>query len=290
MISNIITHLERLNIPSSKEVAKFLLFNKYEAIKNINYNTNIQYGSGRVKYIYDKESYIFNISEDKYGINISLINTKGEQDCIMIFIDKETKLASIAQLEYNERCVSDKIKTGSGSLLLNITLAFLRDNKDRYGIKRIILTDLSHKYCYGYKDIKLPIMYFLLYGDTWYGRYGFRPYNKKENKLDKIMNDEYEKNKKIINNCKLGDIPQLFNYINSFYVEMNTEEKKKTNFDMNKLKKYMENNKQIYLSKFLKFFLRYFDRTCGLFEKFYIGLFNKLKMTDFYGVSFYLDI
>ena len=51
----------------------------------------------------------------------------------------------------------------------------LKKYKNKLGINMIILTDNSIKIC-NKKNIILSKMLILLTGDTWYGKYGFKPF------------------------------------------------------------------------------------------------------------------
>ena len=70
-------------------------------------------------------------------------------------------------------------------------------DKDRFNIDKIILTDNSIKKC-GNKNIILSTMLILLTGNTWYGKYGFRPYDNIKDKLNRRMNIKYEHNQNIM--------------------------------------------------------------------------------------------
>jgi hypothetical protein len=58
----------------------------------------------------------------------------------------------------------------------------------------------------------------LLTGNTWYGKYGFRPIKIENNKyiIDNLLNNEYEKNLKKMNNIKISDF-DFIKYIKKTY-------------------------------------------------------------------------
>jgi len=113
---------------------------------------------------------------DRLIINILTFSTN-PQYCSSIIVDKKQKIAILQNLSYYKECTSpDFIQNKGGSFILNFVLNFIRINRGRFGISRIVLKDTSRKYCKHCKtNVVLPSMYFLLYGDTWYGKYGFRP-------------------------------------------------------------------------------------------------------------------
>lgn len=87
----------------------------------------------------------------------------------------------------------------------------LKKYKDKFGISMITLTDNSIKKC-GEENIILSKMLILLGGDTWYGKYGFRPYDIQVKSMNKKTNKEYEKNKKVIKKITITDV-NIIKYI-----------------------------------------------------------------------------
>ena len=69
-------------------------------------------------------------------------------------------------------------------------------------MKFIYLLDLSSKLCED-ANFDLGLLYTFLKGDTWYGKWGFRPANKDTNDIDTKKNKIYEKNKYIISKIKV---------------------------------------------------------------------------------------
>ena len=142
----------------------------------------------------------------------------------------------------------------------------------------IILTDNSIKKC-NKVDIKLPIMMTLLTGDTWYGKYGFRPIKIMGNAygFDEFEGKKYEQNKKIMNNIKISDI-NLIKYI------------KITNNPhiINATEQIIKKSPNMLLKNFLANFLKSYDKTCEYFFMFYEELYSKIRVYDphreFYGM------
>jgi hypothetical protein len=92
-------------------------------------------------------------------------------------------------------------------------------------------------------------MHTLLYGDTWYGKKGFKAkvsskYTQKNiYKIDNGLFKLYENNKKIIKNIKVNDIPKLKNYLIDSYNEV-----KPKNITIDKIIKMYEKHKNNKLS------------------------------------------
>ena len=120
------------------------------------------------------------------------------------------KKINIAQIENingdDPSCmIHEPIKTGT--FLLKLTLTFLKEYKNEFNIEWIILSDHSVKIC-GNKLFRLMKLSTLTDGETWYGKYMFRPikYTLNNVKYDKYQLEKYEANKRIMSIKLLKDI------------------------------------------------------------------------------------
>jgi hypothetical protein len=203
-------------------------------------------------------------------------------------ISVEFNLAYIQNISYYNDCVSTGLDyPGGGSSLLKMCIQFLKDKKDKYGVRRIQLKDTSSFWCKNIKEpIQLSILHTLIFGDTWYGKYGFRQYIPETDKPHKGLLEAYEKNRQIVNTIKVKDT-NLFNYLFEIMKDMSqkSEEEQKTFID-----KYYEINKNLTIRKFFRKFMGNFQKSCDIFSRFYIKYFSQLELYNFYGHSFYLDI
>jgi hypothetical protein len=289
MIENFVKKLKAINTYFPIRVAKFLIYNHYDTMKNVLHedkNNILQIGGKNVKFVYNNIEFNFDEMTDKYGTFIRLHNKSNTQECILIIIDKKTKLTHIQTLSYFPDCITDNITQGGlGTLLLKTTLSFLKTNKNKYNIKRVTLKDNSYKMCYSGNNISLSKMYVMMNGDTWYGKYGFRPYDSINNKPDELKTTFYLKNKQIMQNIKIKDVSNLYDIIKKSY---NKELHKGIN--LNVIKKTIKENPNEKLTKFIKSFLTFYDKTCSLFEKFYNEIYIQIKLYDFHGSSFYVDL
>jgi hypothetical protein len=236
----------------------------------------LQYGGGKsLKVTYDGNEYKF----EKIEINgeYYALYTSNEEECVAIVIDIENKTGEIHGIGNNPTC----IKTNTlnvGSTLLKITIKILKKYKDKLGINKIVVTDNSIKIC-GKYDIKLSIMLILLSGDTWYGKYGFRPYNNRKNEIDELLNEMYKKNKEIIDKLTIKEANILK------YIEMTG---KISLIEETKL--VLKNNPNYLLRDFIKSFIKDFDKTCKYFALFYEQLFIDINLTDFHQRYFGLQL
>lgn len=228
--------------------------------------------------------------EEEDDRSIYAIRSPSNEDCSVVLVDRTSKIGYLQNINNYEGCVTHGfIYPHGGTLLLRATLTLLIQYQDELGIKRVQLKDNSRKACYNNKTgaprqpILLPTMYFLLYGNTWYGKYGFLPYHDGLN----IPHDEnikkYRNNQKIIKNAHVGDV-SIYKYIEDACY------KNKININLQKIKEKIEVSKDQKLSDFLIEFLKDYDDRCYLFSQIYIKIYNELKMFDFYGSSFYYDL
>lgn len=155
----------------------------------------------------------------------------------------------------------------------------LKKYKDKFQIKMIILTDNSIKKCQN-TYIKLTLMMTLLTGNTWYGKYGFRPIKiiNNEYDYDEFEYKKYEQNKNIMMKIKISDI-NLIKYI----------KKTKNQHLINATEQIVNNTPNMLLKDFLSNLLKNFDVTCKYFSKFYEKLYSKISVYDphrkFYGIK-----
>jgi len=83
--------------------------------------------------------------DDGDDIVISVLN-KDERDCITVLVSN--KIAVIQNMSYYNDCTFEGLLSlGGGSILLRFMLNYLLQNKKKYNIKRITLTDTSAIYC-----------------------------------------------------------------------------------------------------------------------------------------------
>ena len=200
-------------------------------------------------------------------------------DCVSVVIDKENKVGEIHGIGNFKSCLIDS-NTKVGSTLLKITIKMLKKYKDIFEINKIVLTDNSIKKCKSNKeDIKLSHMLILLTGDTWYGKYGFRPINVKTYDYDKILNKNYDNNKLIINNITIKEANIMK------YIKITKDENV-----IKQVKKILEKDENMLLKDFLQKFLTEYESTCSYFSLFYDKLYDDLKLEKFYKLFFGLNI
>lgn len=217
------------------------------------------------KYIFEKS-----IIDDNHYV----LTSKNNDDCVSIIISKNG-YAEIHDIGNYRSCLQDT-NEHIGLHLLKLTIKMLKKYKDTFKIKMVTLTDNSIKSCSS-DSIYLSHMLVLLTGDTWYGKYGFRPinYNNNNYKIDEISNEKYEKNKVIINKLKITDI-NLLKYISLT----------KNDALIKVTKNIINEQSNMLLKDYLFNLLKDYDKTCKLFVTFYRELYDAIGLKEFYKYPF----
>lgn len=117
------------------------------------------------------EDYKVEIQEDEHDTHFLIWNP--DRPCIIMVIDKENKEAVIDSVEYSPGCsVDGRMKRGEGTRkMIDFAIRLLKSR----GARSVELADNSRVVCNG-KKIRLGLMYFFKFGQTWYEKYfGFQP-------------------------------------------------------------------------------------------------------------------
>jgi hypothetical protein len=245
----------------------------------------------KIKYEYDGKEFILYEMRIDEGYDISIYRNDDPNDpqsCLHISTDTSCGIAYVRNIEYSKNCVSAGLEyPGGGSILLKLCIKFLKENRTKYGIRRIQLKDNSTFTCIANKKkIALPVLHTLLFGDTWYGKYGFRPYDYNNDTEDDRLAKAYDNNKIIITTTKAKDT-NIFNY---FLEMLNSEHPEKKEENEKKIKEQYKKYGNLTLDRFFRKFIMNFQKTCVGISMFYMNFSTNLKLQNFYGESFYLDI
>jgi hypothetical protein len=213
-------------------------------------------------------------------------------ECLYIIVDEDDKVVTLDGITYGDKCFTSdnkkKLKYTSGSVLLDVALKFMIKLKKHYKLKYCTLIDNSTKDC-GNIRINLALMYTLMNGDTWYGSRGFVPkYDCRydaihEYKTDEQLYEMYKNNKKIMANMYVKFVPQLKKHLLDAYDKIKPE-----NTSRKKMEKLYDENIDMKLSEFIRFFLIDYDGMCLMFNQFYIKLATEIGIYDFRGKPFIL--
>ena len=132
----------------------------------------------KIKISYDDKEYVFMHEQDENLHIYMLYGGNKKNRCVTIIVDPDEKKAIIENLSGDFR------DCDKGTNLLQIAIKFIKENKKKFNVNRITLTDRATKACCG-GSIIFADMYTLLYGQTWYMKNGFFPYDSLFDKLNK---------------------------------------------------------------------------------------------------------
>lgn len=250
---------------------------KYKNFNDFVKATKNQIGGSSTKYIikYKSDEYIF--EKHNYEDLYILSSFDKDEDCVVVSIDKTIGIANINKLNANvSNCTKSKHRVGTK--LLKITLKFLEKYKNNLGITVITLYDTSYKQCYK-KELELIYLSVLTSGDTWYGKYGFRPVTVINNSkiiINNQLNEIYENNKNIMSKLTVSNIDLI-----KYFIGTKLE---------NTIKKVVLTFPNMLIKDVVFKLLTEFDKTCEIFSEIYIKLFNDcgLKISGtYYGKFLY---
>ena len=205
-------------------------------------------------------------------------------ECSLIIINKIKKSATIHGIVYYEdlKCFTDaQVNTiGSeigGKLLLKLSLAIINKVKDHYNLKYIQLTDNSRKKCDLINEfIDLDSLKMLTSGNTWYGSYGFIPFNSTSEKTDKMSYKDYLHNQKIVKNTLVKNA-NIEKYV------MKAIDKYKLKINKNDMKTVIKKYDNTSVMKCLKDLTDKYDKHCAIFHYLYNKLMSDLNMKNLHG-------
>jgi hypothetical protein len=152
-----------------------------------------KYGSG---YAESKTIGKYKVEFDDEEDDLRMFIWSKDKPCVVIVLSKSLKVAVLDGVYYTPECTIDgKMKRGEGTReMIQFALDMMKEN----GAETVELSDKSTVMCNG-KKIKLGLMHFFKYGQTWYEKYfGFQPTTNKE---------KYTKAKEVQKTLGLQDKP-----------------------------------------------------------------------------------
>lgn len=214
-----------------------------------------------------------------------VVEADDSNECATIFIDKG--IAILHNMSYFENCAKEGLRRpGGGNKLLRFTLNLIIKYKNKYGIKRILLTDKSYIQCQGKSEtIKLAQLRQITHDSPWYSAYGFKPYDSFKQKPSKSLDKAILKNNEILKSLKTTDIN-----IGEIIGKAIRKEKIK-DYNANELTRLVE--KYPLMRGFILRLVQEYDKYCYILIHLLKVMYapeSKLGLTDFYGKSFYLNL
>jgi len=155
----------------------------YESFYALGKNAQLsRYRGGAYKASSKIGKYMVESTEDEFDVHLLIWNP--DRPCLNASIDKADKIAVLNAANYDARCTVDgNMARGEGTReMIRFFLKLLKDK----GADKVELSDKSNVMCNGVK-IRLGLMYFFKFGDTWYEKYfGFKPTEKYRAKYDAV--------------------------------------------------------------------------------------------------------
>jgi hypothetical protein len=238
-------------------------------LKHKQYNNNNE--NFGIKYLNETFLFIpFDDLDSNYKLYV-IIKKKIDNECILLFVKKDTKTAYINVLTSYENKISHMIITNNGIHMFKIALLLLGKYKKSLNIKKIIVTDNNFIYSLPTKhNIKLSELYILSNGETFYSKLGFKQLN----------NNEQNKNKEILENLKVKDSYLLY------YIKKYNEK--------NEIKELLDLVNKNNDENFIKFFNKIskkknFEKNCEVLNYIIPKIFLKLKLYSQFNQQYYHD-
>jgi hypothetical protein len=226
-------------------------------------------------------NYTFNTYHDKELIHYRFYQSKSDNECVHVIVDKNKRKCEIHNISYDSKCMpKTEITDKKGGSLVLIALKLIDMIKDNYKLKYVMLTDNSAKYCKNKHRIELHKMLTLTTGITWYAKYGFVP-------KEEFYNKQFQQNKKRMDNILLKDVANMKKYL------IYGHKKSKSEIDISKLIKFYESELEVdnyKLKDFLSKLLQRFDKICDIFYYFYQELYQELHLHNIGGIVYIKEI
>lgn len=283
--------LEKLGVKNYSRTSELLYTEDFNFFMNYRKkNKHIMKGGGDNHFYYMFKDYKFKIfyysDKDRYTFSIHNNDNEDDSTCLLLFIPMKENYVYVHTISVHEKCVSNNIsKTKIGTLLFQCMLDFI-DNKlkNKFKLKYIQIKDNSQFYCkVTKKNINFSSLYMLSRGETWYGKYGFKPFDDNELTIHKRNYKNYKKNQKIVENTKIKDTNI------GKYMKDAIKEKPEINFGLtnDKIDKFMERFKNKSVRKFFYALTKLYDQSCGLISEIYEDVMDDLGMTNLQGITYY---
>jgi hypothetical protein len=310
--------LQKIHVPHHREVADSFFMDDYHLAKKL---SNVQAGGGdipkyiklsknttlldtnedieditfQIKYKINDSKYVFTVHQSDYSDKTvySILNDNNKkEECVTIFYVTKEKCCYIENISSFEKCYDmgshiGMTYTRTGTILLLCALDFIEEKlTKKHKIKYIWLKDNSNKTCKsvgGY--IPLDTFYMFTHGDTWYGKYGFIPFDDNHKNTDRVREIDYKKNQKIVMTTIIGDV-DTYDIFKDAVIKAN-EKVGKEIIPIKNVPKILDKYKSHTVMKFVVDLLEYYDKICAIFYFLYGPLMEKLGMTNLHGAPYW---
>jgi hypothetical protein len=252
-----------------------ILINKYKTFSD--FNKNIIMHGGAFSVIHNNHIIKFDKLIEDNELHLYLSSIDKNDNCIYIIVDINSHTAYIQGITNNPyvKCFENP-ELNNGKTIMEITIKMLKKYKDKLELNSITLKDNSYLTCDNSTKIELNCLSFLQYNDTFYGRFNFMP-------IDKDLYKKYMQNKAILSITKTKQI-NIIKILNNY--DGNCDDVLKTKM-IEHYNKYLDYNIIQWFNLFSRKFMK---KNCALFKYIIEMIYYKLKLYNFTGKSFTVDI
>ncbi len=228
-----------------------------------------------VKFVYQGHKITFQKIDYGDQIHFTLNTLDDKNECLVIILsNNENKImcADIHQISMHKNCpFVGKMYSGGGSLLLKISIEFIKSIQKEYKISQIQIKDNSEKMCVS-KKVKLWLLNTLKDGLPWHIKYGFEPYDSEKMCLNEANKIKIKANVRILKRTKTSVI----------------EEEKIFDISDPKINPLYLKYKNHSILDFFKELLSKSKENCIWIENIQDKLIDKLLLFDISGISYYM--
>ena len=237
-----------------------------------------------IEYKFDNIIFIlYESKSDNNGYVLSIRKKHDDKNYLHIITSPIDNVAIINSISYykKESIIIGLEYQKSNIILLKMCIHYMKENKDKYKIKRLLLTDNSFYRCHKNDEIIiLPLLNTLLYGNTIYGEYGFRPYMSDNKSLDPVYNDFYNRNYRIATTTKIKDTG-FSEICKDILLQKRT---------LKIIEKYCKKYENLTINKFFQTLIMNVKCAYPIISSVYISFCVNVKIYDFSRHDFFLDL
>jgi hypothetical protein len=119
-------------------------------------------------------------------------------------------------------------------------------------------------------------------GETWYGKYGFLPFDTTTNSLYIETLIDYKTNQNLVKLIPLGCTKTK-----KYFIQAVKELRLQKNFPDKLIDKMFDNYNDLSISKFFRDLLKRYEQTCEIFSLIYRNIMRDLHIVDLHGKAYY---
>lgn len=233
-------------------------------------------GSTKYELTYNNKQFKFKFSKSNNAV--SIVNKDNKEICLMIMFDKERKEANIQNVSMHPACSVPK--TISGKEIMMVAMKFLKKYRKEFNVDIITLTDNSMKNIDGCDRLPLSNYYMILHGETWYGSFGFVPYENIKNVVDKNKLKVYLREQKMVKKATVENYYDFFKKWHKKLCDQDIHQKTDCEYV-----DFLNKNKKMFIGDFIRLLFNKYNKKCKV-NKLIEKLHKEMKLTNYKGTTF----